>query len=75
MSDGVVIDSAVVGAVAELDAAIACLSELDLTALSDVDCVRVLERVEVASRRLSAASLPVLREVAVRRAYSKVGCS
>ncbi|MCZ4553228.1 HNH endonuclease signature motif containing protein [Gordonia rubripertincta] len=75
MSDGVVIDSAVVGAVSELDAAIARLSELDLTALSDVDCVRVVERLEVASRRLQSASLPVLREVAVRRAYSKVGCS
>ncbi|MBA4026337.1 MAG: hypothetical protein C0482_28665, partial [Gordonia sp.] len=75
MSDGVVIDSPVVGAVSELDAAIARLSTLDLTALSDVDCVRVVERVEVASRRLQSASLPVLREVAVRRAYSKVGCS
>ncbi|PYE16376.1 uncharacterized protein DUF222 [Williamsia limnetica] len=75
MSEGVVVDSPVVGAVSELDAAIARLSTLDLTALSDVECVRVVERLEVASRRLSAAGLPVLREVAVRRAYSKVGCS
>ncbi|ORM37667.1 hypothetical protein BFL43_03630, partial [Williamsia sp. 1135] len=30
---------------------------------------------EIAARRLQSASLPVLREVAVRRAYSTAGCS
>ncbi|WP_207843409.1 DUF222 domain-containing protein, partial [Williamsia soli] len=75
MSDGVVIDSPVVGAVAGLDAAIALVAGLDLTALSDSECVRLTERLEVAARRLQSASLPVLRDVAVRRAYSVVGCS
>ncbi|WP_207841791.1 DUF222 domain-containing protein, partial [Williamsia soli] len=75
MSDGVVIDSPVVGAVAGLDAAIALVAGLDLTALSDSECVRLTERLEVAARRLQSASLPVLRDVAVRRAYSTVGCS
>jgi hypothetical protein len=59
----------------KLNAAIESLSELDLTAVSDEDCVRLVQRLEVASRRLQAASLPVLREVTVRRAFSKVGCS
>lgn len=75
MSDGAVIDSPVVGAVSRLESAIDQLTEVNLTALSDEDCVRLVDRLEVASRRLQSAGLPVLREVVVRRAYSKVGCS
>ncbi|MGK9270534.1 HNH endonuclease [Williamsia muralis] len=75
MSDGAVIDSPVVGAVLGLESAIDQLAEVNLTALSDEDCVRLVDRLEVASRRLQSAGLPVLREVVVRRAYSKVGCS
>lgn len=75
MSDGAVIDSPVVGAVSDLESAIDQLAELNLTTLSDEDCVRLVDRLEVASRRLQSAGLPVLREVVVRRAYSKLGCS
>ena len=75
MSDGTAIDSPVVGAVSGLDSAIDQLAEVNLTALSDEDCVRLVDRLEVASRRLQSAGLPVLREVVVRRAYSKAGCS
>ncbi|MFJ6096796.1 DUF222 domain-containing protein [Williamsia muralis] len=75
MSDGAVIDSPVVGAVSGLESAIDQLAEVNLTALSDEDCVRLVDRLEVASRRLQSAGLPVLREVVVRRAYSKLGCS
>ena len=75
MSDGAVIDSPVVGAVSDLESAIDQLAELNLTTLSDEDCVRLVDRLEVASRRLQSAGLPVLRQVVVRRAYSKLGCS
>ena len=75
MSDGSVIDSPVAGVVSGLDAAVAHLSGLDLTSLTDEDCVRLVAGIEVATRRVQAASLPVLREVVVRRAYAKAGCS
>ena len=75
MSDGAVIDSPAVGAVSGLESAIDQLAEVNLTVLSDEECVRLVDRLEVASRRLQSAGLPVLREVVVRRAYSKVGCS
>ena len=73
MSDGAVIDSPVVGAVSGLESAIDQLGEVSLTALSDEDCVRLVDRLEVASRRLQSAGLPVLREVVVRRAIRNSG--
>lgn len=75
MSDSSVVESPVVGVVSGLDAAVARLCEVNLTALSDVDCVQLVKQVEVVTRRLQAAGLPVLREVTVRRAFSKAGCS
>ncbi|WP_196809511.1 HNH endonuclease signature motif containing protein [Nocardia sp. 348MFTsu5.1] len=49
------------------------LAAVNLTVLSDEDCVRLVDGIEGVSRRLQAAGLPVLREVTVRRAFSKAG--
>ncbi|HEY9312443.1 DUF222 domain-containing protein [Williamsia sp.] len=73
MSDQAGFDTSPEGVLSGLDAAVEQLAAVNLTASSDEDCVRLVERIEVASRRLQAAGLPMLREVTVRRAYSKVG--
>ncbi|PXW35563.1 UNVERIFIED_CONTAM: uncharacterized protein DUF222 [Williamsia faeni] len=61
------------GVLSRLDAAVEDLAAVNLTALSDEDCVRLVEGIEIVARRLQAAGLPVLREVTVRRAFSRVG--
>ena len=73
MSELTGFDVTPVGVLSRLDAAVEDLVAVNLTALSDEDCVRLVEGIEVVTRRLQAAGLPVLREVTVRRAFSKAG--
>ena len=73
MSDQFAVDMPTHAVLLELEAAVERIATTDLTPLSDEDCVRMLQRIETSTRRLQAAALPVLREVTVRRAFSKAG--
>ncbi|PXW30376.1 UNVERIFIED_CONTAM: uncharacterized protein DUF222 [Williamsia faeni] len=62
-----------VSAAAEVEAAIERLLAADLTVLSEEQSARLVEKIEVGSRKLSYAGLTAAAGIDARRAYAKAG--